>query len=128
MSSDLIAFLKARLAEDAVLAAAASPGPWRVNAESDEVLAVDDITVAEGFALSGRQLRATTEHIARWHPLRVVAEAEAKRQAVDHYERIRAVTKDEEPYLLAEGAVRKQIQIMALPYANHPDYRQEWRP
>jgi hypothetical protein len=81
-SVTIIEFLSARLDEDEAVARAASPGPWHTNAEAHEVLAVDDITVAEGFALSGPQTRATTEHIARHDPARVLAEVEAKRKII----------------------------------------------
>ena len=56
------------------------------------------------------------EHICRWDPARVLAECEAKRWLVflsehgcgDDYERVQ--------------------QALALPYAAHPDYDEEWRP
>lgn len=134
---DLIAFVHARLDEDEQVARDASPGPWRPNAEHDEVLAVDDITVADGFALSGHQLRTTVDHIARWDPARVLAEVEAKRrilaEVVDDANGLdisvdldrRVGTRDEtaEPYLGDQLA-----KLLALPYVGHPDYREEWRP
>lgn len=57
-------------------------------------------------------------HIARHDPARVLAEVDAKRQALDHYVRIQrhGQGKDHLDYVLAEGAVSKQIQYMALPY------------
>lgn len=61
-------------------------------------------------------------------PARVLAEVEAKRRALDHYQAVRNHAKNDPAYVLAEGAVAKQIQIMAAPYADHPDYRKEWRP
>ncbi|MFE0201300.1 DUF6221 family protein, partial [[Kitasatospora] papulosa] len=67
-------------------------------------------------------------HIALQYPDRVLREVEANRRALDHYQAVRTHAKGSEPYLLAEGAVRKQIQIMALPYADHPDYQDTWRP
>ena len=76
----LLCWLEEQFAVDELAAAAAAPGPWHPNAEHDEVLAVDDIPVAEGFALSNRQLRATVEHIVLWNPSRVVAEVDAKRR------------------------------------------------
>lgn len=125
---DLVQFLRDRYDDDEQEASAASPGPWHVDAEADEVLAVDDIVVAEGFALSGRQLRATTRHIARHDPARVLREVDAKRRAVDHYEDVRRHAPGHMAYILAEGAVGKQIKLMALPYADHPDYQDDWRP
>ena len=84
--SEIADFLRARYAERRALAEAASPGPWRANAERDEVVAVDGITVAEGFALSGRQLRATVDHIAANDPADVIADLDAKLALIDELE------------------------------------------
>lgn len=70
-------------------------------------------------------------HIVRHDPARVLAEVDAKRQALDHYERVRthlAMSDGGDDYIFAEGAVHKQIQYMALPYASHPNYLKDWRP
>ncbi|MGC4918665.1 DUF6221 family protein [Streptomyces albogriseolus] len=68
-------------------------------------------------------------HIVRHDPARVLREIDAKRQALDHYARIREHTKrGDEAYVLAEGAVAKQIQIMATAYDHRPGYRDDWRP
>lgn len=101
-------FLNARLDEDEALARAAAPGPWHTNAEADEVLAVDGITVAEGFALSGPQIRATTQHIARHNPARVLAEIQAKRRIVEMYGQ--AV------------AIDTVLDHLAAVYDQHPDF------
>ena len=49
-------------------------------------------------------------HIARWDPARVVAECESKRRILERHEQ------DEEI-----------LRVLALPYADHRDYRDEWR-
>src|SRR5690606_1637949 len=69
-------------AEIEQVAQAASPGPWSPDEDGYEVLAADGITVAEGFALSGPQLRATVDHIALNDPVYVLADIAAKRQIV----------------------------------------------
>lgn len=84
--SEIADFLRTRYAERRALAEAASPGPWHANAEHDEVVAVDGITVAEGFALSGRQLRATVNHIVANDPDDVIADCDAKLALVDEIE------------------------------------------
>ncbi|MFE2164873.1 DUF6221 family protein [Streptomyces sp. NPDC059447] len=155
---DLVQFLRARLDEDEQTARAASPGPWKPGEEHDEVVAVDDITVAEGFALSGQQLRATVDHIARHDPARVLADVAAKRMLLD------ASSASCPPGCSAEHAFRGScalrwmgpvheeddgrwlhddtgarfmappvtsewtLRVSALPYSAHPDYRPEWRP
>lgn len=45
MTVTITEFITARLAEDEQQALAASPGPWRLTAEHDEVIAADDIEV-----------------------------------------------------------------------------------
>jgi len=140
---DLIAFLRARLDEDADLALTASPGPWRPDEEHDEVLAVDDIVVAEGFALSGRQLRATVDHIARHDPARALAEIDAKRRILalhepvilragggaEHFNTTRVCRSCEPPKQFPEAAYPcDTIRLLALPYADHPEYQDAWRP
>ncbi|MCX5137561.1 DUF6221 family protein [Streptomyces sp. NBC_00340] len=67
--------------------------------------------------------------IAEHDPARVLREIEAKRQALAHFERIRQHARQgDEAYVLAEGAVSKQIQIMATAYADRPGYLEKWRP
>lgn len=122
--SEIADFLRARIAERRALALAASPGPWHANAEHDEVLAVDGITVAEGFALSGRQLRATVDHIAANDPDAVIADCDAKTALVDL---CATFLHDDEGGTdpCAEGALR----ILAQPFAGHPDHKgEEWAP
>ena len=60
------------------------------------------------------------DHIARWDPARVLAECQAKRRIVERY-----------AYLYEHGDsgdMRWALPLLALPYADHPDHRQEWTP
>jgi len=129
---DLVTWLRARLDEDERVALAASPGPWKPNAEHDEVLAVDDVTVADGFALSGNQLRATVGHIARWNPARVLAEVDAKRRILDEYEMW--ADDDDQDYEHAQTAANSAaallvaVKLVALPMAERDGYDESWRP
>jgi len=119
----LVEFLLARIEEDEALARPAAPGPWHVDAESTEVLAVDGIVVADGFALSGPQTRATTAHIARHDPVRILVECEAKRRIVE--ECAPNVAKDwpfPDGLNLSEFVVAELVQ----PYADHPDFDPAW--
>ena len=129
--SEIADFLRARVAERRALAEAASPGPWHVNAEADEVLAADGITVADGFALSGRQLRATTEHIAANNPEAVIADCDAKLALVDHMVRMLAAAEGdtEVDHYGALGAAEQTLCLLAQPFAGHPDHKgEEWTP
>ena len=137
MTDALVQFLRDRLDDDERAAESASPGPWHVNPESDEVLAVDDVTVADGFALSGQQLRATTEHIARHDPARVLAEVESKRWIVECHESW--VTGNGDTICGRCGREHidgrpgghfpcQTLRLLALPYADHAEYQQDWKP
>lgn len=123
---DLVQFVTARLDEEAELAASASPGPWSTNAEADEVLAVDGVTVADGFALSGQQLRATTRHIARHGPARVLAEVDAKRVLLTEYERLKYEVMSDD--MSGVTALERVLRAKAAVHADHPDYQEAWRP
>lgn len=135
----LVDFLASRLDEDENSALAASPGPWHLNDEHDEVLAVDDIKVCDAYALASNQLRNTARHISRFDPERTLREVEAKR----------AIVKRHQPYqetvtLISVGTfypcktcgdVDDQpdpwpchtLRHLAAVYSDHRDYREEWK-
>lgn len=89
---------------------------------------------------------ANGRHIARHDPARVLAECEAKRQIVEAFEdeRVRRdiynrsyddgllTTNDDLRNRLASNAHCRGLEVamlaLALPYADHPDYRKEWKP
>ena len=99
----LTEFLEARFAEDEAIAWAAvhwneGVTDWADNEEDD------------------------WKHIARWDPARVLAECEAKRRIVQNVCVLMAhrdMYAQDKKYLLC---------LLALPYADHPDYLPEWRP
>jgi hypothetical protein len=113
----LAEFLLARIAEDEADARAASR--VRETRTGDTWKAVrgrhglDRITRTGGAV--GDVMVETARHVARHDPARVLAECEAKRRIVDlskhgcgdDYERVQ--------------------RALALPYAEHLDYRKEWR-
>jgi len=118
-------FLLARIAEDSRMAADAAAASGRENWS------------VEGVSSDGE--RGTAEHIARYDPARIRAECVAKRRTV-------LACREARPDLTFLGArpegmadfpltPRDQHQfaaltlaLMALVYAEHPDYRPEWRP
>jgi hypothetical protein len=72
-------------------------------------------------------------HVVRWNPARVLAEVEAKRRILDeHYpvdtgDRISCASCGEihccpEPWPCLTAC------LLALPYADRPGYRPEWKP
>ncbi|NUR06730.1 MAG: hypothetical protein HOQ45_06965 [Nocardioidaceae bacterium] len=80
---------------------------------------------------------ADAAHIARWDTTRVLAECEAKRRL------ILACTHEQENWVTVRPGVRQNMPVrvpwgdddlyedalryLALPYADHPDFRPEWR-
>jgi hypothetical protein len=65
--------------------------------------------------------RATADHIARWHPLRVLADCDARRRLVEELARMQ---RDEFGW---DNVEDKVMSYLALPYADHPDFQDEWR-
>lgn len=100
----------------------------------------DDTDVAGGDDLWDDPvlLLARGHHIARHDPARVLAECEAKRQvlslldiAEQHSDRVRRSASEYRVVSQAEvpcAVLLCVVQRLALPHADHPDYRPEWRP
>ncbi|MFJ6578385.1 DUF6221 family protein [Streptomyces sp. NPDC091368] len=114
---DLVAFLRSRLDEDAVIARAADAAIGG-NAEADVPLIVHD-NAHEAVAI----------HISRHDPARVLAEVDAKRLLLAEYADV--VGNESADYEWAGGwanGLGKAVALLALPYADHPDYLDTWRP
>ena len=132
--SDLADFLRARYAERRAIAEAASPWPWKINPEDPEqVLAVDDVVVADAFALSSNQTRNTATFIAANDPADILADLDAKLAIIDAYERaaytLSLATPGTAPHALMTGArnyMHLTLQYLAQPFAGHPDYQEDW--
>lgn len=125
--TEIADFLRARIAERRALAEAASPGPWHANEDADEVVAVDGITVADGFALSGRQLRATVQHIAANDPADVIADCDLKLAIVNLMDDTLKYAKGdtEVDHYGALGNADDVLRHLAQPFAGHPDHKGE---
>lgn len=68
------------------------------------------------------------QHAARHDPARVLAEVEAKRRIVFLATQIPALTAKHNPFQNDADGWAETLKQLALPYADHPDYREEWRP
>jgi hypothetical protein len=132
---DIAEFLLARIAEDEAVATAAATGPmtdanWTVREEEHEGISVLPPGIQDADGISD-----VTAHMERWNPARVFAECEAKRRIVTAY------TSPVQVDLLPPGPSRayqdggtrgrfaglaEAMTLLALPYADHPDYRPEW--
>jgi len=151
-------FLLARIAEDEAVARAASPGEWatqvmqHVNHDPEgewltvEVVREDDDdeeladfggmeVISYGTRVEpGGHSQENAEHIARHDPARVLAECEAKRRIVElrYSWNLQAERNPEPPFSsIFQTQVNTAdaiLRALALPYADHPDYRDEWQP
>ncbi|WP_049566833.1 DUF6221 family protein [Streptomyces sp. SBT349] len=132
---DLIAFVRARLDEDEARARAAAQdgAEWQHDGHAIVALPERDLVAL------GSQDYIEPEHarhITRHDPARVLAEVDAKRRIAKLYEDHERL--DRETFE-AEGQHARSLSSLraaywdacrhlALPYASHPDYRQEWKP
>ncbi|WP_367138907.1 MULTISPECIES: DUF6221 family protein [Streptomyces] len=116
MTADLVAFLHARLDEDE--ATQKGLNDWH---------AVDCESLPDGYRI--------TFGCDCGVPARMLAEVEAKRKILSDLEKaefsLSCAGIGTRPHDLLTGAVnslRRVARLLALPYADHPDYREEWRP
>ena len=116
---DLPDFLLARIAEDEAAAREAAVMPY-----GEEIGWIGHV-----FSSERDSTPAQDEHITRWDPDRVLAECDAKRQVVDVYRALAVRRHDVGSIRWHEvSAYETVLRQLALPYADHPDYRSEWRP
>ncbi|MEV3932665.1 DUF6221 family protein [Streptomyces sp. NPDC053728] len=140
MTADLVAFLRARLDEQAAAAVAAggTGEVWQAlgTGVHSAVSLQDDVPppVITGPEVGGSdEDAARAEHIALHDPAQVLREVEATRGLLkqftapgtgagtpDAFDRYPAGTRD--------GAVDTAVRHLAQAHAGHPDYLPEWRP
>jgi len=122
----LAEFLLARIAEDEKAAADCDAASGYTIWEHDS-----DGEVGTANALVSHPVRvAYAEHIAKHDPFRVLAECEAKRRivALSQVEGTAQFPNYEGGYESGwEDASSDAVRLLALPYADHPDYQPEWR-
>lgn len=73
----------------------------------------------------------TDPNSMNFSPERVLAEIAAKRRILDEYTRLtRDFTHADETVTehTRRSTLEDVLELLALPYANHPDSRPEWRP
>lgn len=136
----LLEFLEARLAEeerDAIGARADTHGHWGPDGPpTDRIVLYDKSGRLESGGVTGFQAR----HIARFDPVRVLAEVEAKRRIIElllGYEggidgefgcchKADQIAAGECPETSVDEI--EGLQVLAAAYARHADYRPEWAP
>ena len=119
---DLVEFLRARVADDerAVVAILRRAPNWSVDSEpwmTNGVGVIDDRGDSVAVAIGDYAAR----HVARHDPARVLRDVEARRLLLDDIKRDLADDPTDESALW-------RAAVMAAPYADHPDYREEWAP
>ena len=125
--SDLVEFLRARLGEDEAVALAATAGPWhKVDGGVTDLADAWPVSMTEYDNVDNDQ--ADRAHIARHDPARVLADVEAKRRIIADREHIDASAGDTEWHSGYSDGNYDALRALALPYADHPDYDESWRP
>ena len=117
-------FLLDHLAETKAAALAAAFGygaEWTSETDDGEGWSV---VHADGKRdMVGCEDRDITRHIALHDPARVLADCEAKKQIVDTY---LAIPVGQQAHYRA--GLGRAVRYLALPFADHHDYREEWKP
>ena len=144
--SDLVEFLRARLDEDEAAGRAATPSPWSYNPGKvwldGEAFESYDRSKGEEFVGHGgpspfrgcvaatgpadhAQSMADAAFIARHEPARALAEVDAKRRIIAEHHPVDPCDAHDASFQTVECDT---LRLLALPYADHRDYREEWRP
>ena len=133
---DLVRWLGEQLDEDERIARGATDGPWtrwqggRLHGFGDlihPVLTPGQKPGAKAVIVTASWLDA--DHIAEWDPARVLREIDTKRRIIDEHTLNGWVCST-----CDDGEVPPQafpcptLRLLALPYADRPGYREEWRP
>lgn len=130
---DLVQFLRARYDEDEAAALSWPEGQrdWETSGGRQLSYASGVGEQVSAISVSGplgweriyvkRDVDGIAEHIARQSPARVLADVGAKRAIIRQWEYWEAAGSKSGPWA-------KACRLLALPYADHPDYREEWRP
>jgi Family of unknown function (DUF6221) len=133
----IVEFLTARYDEIEAAARAATPGPWGTNPQFDEGFVTD----SDGSYLvysEGTVDIPTAAHIALHDPAYVLADIAAKRKILEEhvpfrgeYDKITGCEtcsyRDDWEELQVEMPC-PTMRLLALPFADHPDYQGEWAP
>ncbi|MEU8158124.1 DUF6221 family protein [Micromonospora sp. NPDC048986] len=124
IAADLITWLRAQLDEDERLAKAVPMVRWHHDvipdrSGPDHVLLIGDRVVSAGYAEDDPLRPEEVGHIVRHQPSRALAEVDSKRRILAMVQRWL-----DAGYPTMDAA----LWLLALPYADRPGYRDEWRP
>lgn len=125
---DLAQFLRKRLGEDEALALEAPPGPWQIGNAVDPTQPCNVNTFPAVRPVADGLNWLVAEHIARHDPARVLREVEAKRRAMGRHHDFQGRCAGCGNDLIHPITDCPELRDLAAAYADHPDYRAEWRP
>lgn len=147
MSEQLVAFLRARLAEDEATARAATAGPWwliqnhfegdnsvqirsaltELDAVHGQWMLVARLTAQPDTPVTRRRMSADSVFLESMHPGRVLADLEAKRTVVDLCERVAGA--DARAADVSRRERRHAVDLLralAVVYRHHPQFDPDW--
>ncbi len=127
--TDLVSFLKDRLDEDEQAARAASAA---LAGRTDDAFAAAHSLTGVPY-VPGSDGAALAEHAFRWDPARALREIEAKRKLLqeiwtgmaDFAVNLETARGDDCGALEYRDEL---LMLLALTYADHPDYQEAWKP
>jgi hypothetical protein len=129
VTDGLAQFVRDRLDEDEQMARAAGGDVWRRQEHPSDTIAVYDSKGEPVVYDEGAPTEEQQAYIVCHDPARILDEVEAKRELLARYEAM------ESGVLVVVGVEsilseyrRVILPSLALPYACHPDHREEWRP
>jgi hypothetical protein len=134
--SDLAAFLLARIEREEQFARFVGDDKPQWHLYDGDAVTSDDGTTL----VAECQMRSDAEHIVRWDPARVLAECDAKRRILAEHEPgidlgeayciTCTPTSDSTgaPMVYGNEWPCRTMRALTLPYADHPDYDEAWRP
>ncbi|MGW0933139.1 DUF6221 family protein [Streptomyces sp. NPDC002644] len=148
MTHDLVQWLRTQLDADEQTARQATEGPWiaEVSGETGHCVIPADAQSAREFVAKTQLYAAAfdAEHIARYNPERALREVDIKRRLLALHPRgmnpaVGADPDDRATWLpvcdtCQVEAARpgdwpcEHLRLLAMPYADRPGYRKEWRP
>lgn len=138
MIDDVVQFLRDRYDEEEQVACAAGGAPW--DATVPNMVHASATAQREPSVLRTSGYIASTDreeyqrHIARHSPARVLVDLEGKRGVLRQYEAVteqvkNPVSADNRAHARTEQhALEDVLRLLAVAYADHPDYRETWRP
>ncbi|MGW2594782.1 DUF6221 family protein [Streptomyces sp. NPDC001515] len=129
MTVDLVQFLHDRLDDDEQTARRAISGQvdWEEGWGAERSEGHRHTTIVPHVGMIHEAVQA--QHIARHDPARVLAEVEAKRQIVRaHAKWCEGRCEAKYPEGSFDAAHYWSLKALAAVYADHPEYRPEWRP